>query len=101
MLKLGTLKDMDMIKGFDDEIQGRIKECLQTLDENYGTDRDIEHDLGGFVAVIDSVEDIEELETYYLDIENDVFEYEDVHDTFTERLYLLNDDYSVVVFFKL
>lgn len=98
MIKLGTVKDMHRVSHLDTLLQDRIRACLATLDDCYGADRDIEHSLGGFVAVVENEADKELLKQYYLDVDNDIAEYEDTYDGFTERLYLLNDDFFVVVF---
>ena len=50
------------------------------------------------MAVIEDDNDKEQLKEYYLDIDNDVAEYSDEYNGFTESLYLISDDYSVVVF---
>ena len=98
MIKLGTVKDMHRVSHLDTLLQDRIRACLATLDDCYGAERDIDHSLGGFVAVVENEADKELLKQYYLDVDNDTAEYEDMHNGFTERLYLLNDDFSVVVF---
>ena len=98
MIKLGTVKDMYKVSHLNEEMQEQIRADLQMLDDTYGADRDIDHSLGGFVAVIEDDNDKEQLKEYYLDIDNDVAEYSDEYDGFTERLYLISDDYSVVVF---
>ena len=98
MIKLGTVKDLYKVQHLDKAMQNRIAECLNTLDDNYGADRDIDCSLGGFVAIIEDEADIEQLRENYLDVNNDTAEYTDDYNGFTESLYLLNDDYSVVVF---
>ena len=88
------------ISHLSEEMQEQIRADLQMLDDTYGADRDIDHSLGGFVAVIEDDNYKKRLKEYYLDIDNDVAEYSDEYNGFTESLYLISDDYSVVVFVR-
>ena len=92
-------------------LQGNIRKHLQTsveiLDEYYGSERDIEKDMGGYVVVFyGEPEEVEEqsgkhLEGYHL--REDDYEFEDIYETETGgkrvvfRLYLCCSDYSVLV----
>ncbi len=92
-------------------LQGNIRKHLQTsveiLDEYYGSERDIEKDMGGYVVVFyGEPEEVEEqsgkhLEGYHL--REDDYEFEDIYETETGgkrvvfRLYLCSSDYSVLV----
>ncbi|MDM1012523.1 hypothetical protein [Clostridium perfringens] len=40
-------------------------EIINVLDDNYGENRDIDKDLGGYVLVVESVEDVKELKNIY------------------------------------
>ena len=40
-------------------------EIINVLDDNYGENRDIYKDLGGYVLVVESVEDVKELKNIY------------------------------------
>ena len=44
--------------GLEANVVKLIEEQLKTLDENYGVDRDIESDLGGYVVIAENIVDI-------------------------------------------
>ena len=49
-------------------------EIINVLDDNYGENRDIDKDLGGYVLVVESVEDLKNLKIY---TERHILEYTD------------------------
>lgn len=77
-----------------------IEDQLKTLDESYGAERSINSDLGGYVLVLETKEDvIEAKENILKDI---VAEYVDDIESeggkqYCLSLFLLSSDYSVVV----
>jgi len=60
------------------------------LSENYGTNRDVSKDLGGYIAILESKEDV-------ADIKANIIKSDDGIDYYSS-LFLLSDDYSIVVF---
>lgn len=90
-----------------DNIREHLQRLVETLDEYYGSERDIEKDMGGYVIVFyggqKEVDDQsrKHLEEYHL--KEDDFEFEDTYETerggkrVVFRLYLCNSDYSVQV----
>ena len=77
-----------------------IKEQLNILDENYGADRDINNDLGGYVVIAENIVDIEILKQDKL--KGLVPEYTDIIEcsegvNWTSSLFLLSSDYAIVV----
>ena len=44
------------------EVIKRIEEIITIINENYGSDRDVGKDFGGYVALLESEEDVQ---TYY------------------------------------
>ena len=47
--KIGTLSKLDKLPSMDAKVQERITETLEILDENYGRDRNIDTNNGGYV----------------------------------------------------
>ena len=82
------------------EVIEGIKATIDVLNENYGANRDIESDLGGYVVIAENIVDIEILKQDKL--QGLVPEYTDVievvnRENYTSSLYLLSSDFSIVV----
>jgi len=57
-------------------IQEKIHEVLVILDECYGANRDVQKDLGGYVMVLESQNDVEELkDSMKINLAAETFEY--------------------------
>ena len=77
-----------------------IESTLESLDENYGVDRDITAGLGGYVIVAEIIKDVEEIRENVL--KGTVAEYTDIIKCsegvdWTSSLFLLSSDYAIVV----
>ena len=100
MIELANVKDMDRVGHLPIEVQEGILEALQVLDEDYGVDRDCKIQ-GGFVAIIEVLEDFKMFMEFNLDFAKDeiITEYQDVvaDDMFTMSLLLIGDNYQIVV----
>lgn len=73
---------------------------ITVLDENYGTDRDIEADLGGYILIVENIVDIEILKQNKL--QGLVPEYTDIIEcsegvNWTSSLFLISSDFLIVV----
>ena len=82
------------------EVIESIKATIDILNENYGENRDIETDLGGYIVIVENIVDIEILKQDKL--QGLVPEYTDVievvnGENYTSSLYLLSSDFSIVV----
>ena len=82
------------------EVTESIRVTIDILNENYGADRDINNDLGGYVLIAENIVDIEILKQDKL--QGLVPEYTDVievvnGENYTSSLYLLSSDFSIVV----
>lgn len=102
MICVGRVKEMDKIKYLPRNLVEKINELVQVLDNEYGSERDVDKDLGGYVAVLEQVVDIEQLKESNLDIEAEIPEWVDeVVDednvVWTIALFILSNDYSIVV----
>ena len=62
MFKLLNESDISKIAHLEEEVQTYAQEALTILDEEYGTDRDPITDLGGYVVIIENLDDIQKLE---------------------------------------
>ncbi|MDU0324140.1 hypothetical protein RWZ02_15810 [Clostridium butyricum] len=82
------------------EVINTISDIIEILDENYGEERNIETDLGGYVVIVENIVDIEMLKQSKL--KSVVAEYTDVIEcsegvNWTSSLFLLSSDFSIVV----
>ena len=90
---------LELIK-YSREVIECIKDIISILNENYGEERDIDNDLGGYVLVAENIVDIEILRQDKL--QGLVPEYTDIIEcsegvNWTSSLFLFSSDYSVVV----
>ena len=90
----------EQLKEYPLEFINSISDIIDVLDENYGAERNIESDLGGYVVIAENIVDIEILKQDKLQCL--VPEYTDVievmnGENYTSSLYLLSSDFSIVV----
>lgn len=82
------------------EVIESIKVTISILNENYGINRDVELDLGGYVVIAENIVDIEVLKQDKL--QSLIPEYTDIIECsegvdWTSSLFLLSSDYAIVV----
>lgn len=104
MLRLGRVTDLVIIQSYPLELQYAILEELKILDDNYGPERDVMKDYGGYVILTESKEDLPEIENEMnIKITLDgVPEYVDIvrcsnQKVYTSSLFLLGSDNGIVV----
>ena len=88
------------VNNIPSEVIESIKVTIYVLNENYGVNRDVESDLGGYVLIIENIVDIEILEQDKL--QGLIPEYTEVIKcsegfNWTSSLFLLSSDYGIVV----
>ena len=89
----------NQLKGYPIEVINNISDIIDVLDENYGVERNIKADLGGYVLIAENIVDIEILKQSKLKAV--VAEYTDVIEcsdgvNWTSSLFLLLSDYSII-----
>ena len=110
---IGTIKQMEALSAsfteyLPTQIWERLKERIETLEQCYGADRDLEADLGGYAVIFPSMCPNEQeehrniLKKYHA--EEHEYEYRDIISVedgqeWVEELYILSADYSVIMFF--
>ncbi|MDG6889402.1 hypothetical protein Cp4436_01435 [Clostridium perfringens] len=100
MKKIYLKKQLGKLSDYPVEVIKSISETIDILNENYGENRDVDKDLGGYVLVVESVKDVKELKNGML---KDILpEYTDEFKcsegvNYTSSLFLLSSDFSVVV----
>ena len=112
---IGTMKQMEALSAsltdcLPSQIWERLKQRIETLEECYGVDRDLEADLGGYVVSFSSMSQNEQaehrniLERYHADVNE--CEFQDVvivgdEQKWIEELYILSADYGIVMFYPI
>ena len=100
MLKIYKENQLLEVNSIPSEVIESMKVTIDILNENYGADRDIEADLGGYVVIAENIVDIEILKQDKL--KGLVPEYTDIIEcsegvNWTSSLFLLSSDFSIVV----
>ena len=100
MKKIYLEKQLGGVSNNPVEVIKSISETIDILNENYGENRNVDKDLGGYVLVVESLEDIKELKNGMLkdllpEYTDKIICSEGVN--YTSSLFLLSSDFSVVV----
>ena len=101
LYRIGTVKEIGILRGsFTRDIFEQLNACTQTLDEAYGADRNYS-ETGGYSLIAETREDIDQIRAI-INFEQHPCEWVDRLDgDYLSALYLMNDDYSIVVFMPL
>lgn len=100
MKKIYKESQLLKVNNIPSEVIESIKVTIDILNENYGGNRDIEADLGGYVLIAENIVDIEMLKQYKL--QGLIPEYTDIIECsegvdWTSSLFLLSSDFSIIV----
>ncbi|HBW14524.1 MAG TPA: hypothetical protein DEF30_11965 [Proteiniclasticum sp.] len=103
MIKLGHSRDIEAVHHLPSEVVEEILENLKILDEEYGEDRNISEDLGGYVVVITKDSDLKDLSSLIGgDLNSEAIpEYVDIircatKEVFTISLFLCGSDFGII-----
>lgn len=100
MIKIAYLREQKKIKTMQEEVQQVIEEILETLDTEYGADRNYK-DYGGYVIVVEKEEDYKVIkDKVYIDCETMIPEYVDKvvcsnGEIYTNSLIICSSDYTI------
>lgn len=102
MINLWKKDDLNLLSEYPKEVLENVDNVITILNESYGDNRKLTDD-GGYICVIEDIEEVEYLKVKVLKglVEefSDVI-YEDKVNTCNSTLYLLSSDYSVTVISK-
>ena len=98
--KVYLKKQLEELSDYPVEVIKSISEIIEILNENYGENRNVDKDLGGYVLVVENIEDIKEIKNGMLkgilpEYTDEIICSEGVN--YTSSLFLLSSDFSVVV----
>lgn len=102
MIKLYKKEQVEELKEkYSKEMLEEAEEIITLLDDNYGANREIDKDLGGYIALLESKEDVAEIKANSIrgllpDYTDIIKSYDGIN--YYSSLFLLSDDYSIVVF---
>ena len=100
LYRIGTLAEMKSLRhAFPPMVLGQLYLCTSVLDEAYGESRNY-LESGGFSLLLETKVDLAAARAI-LNFERYPCEWADRLGDYLSALYLLNDDYSVVVFMPL
>ena len=88
------------VNNIPSEVIESIKVTIDILNENYGEDRDVEADLGGYIVIVENIVDIKIMKQDKL--QGLIPEYTDIIEcsegvNWTSSLYLLSSEFEIVV----
>lgn len=102
MINLLKKDNLNLLSEYPKEVVKNVDNVIAILNESYGDNRKSTDD-GGYVCVIEDIEEVEYLKVNVLKglVEefSDVI-YEDNVDKYSSTLYLLSSDYSITVITK-
>ena len=98
MIELANLEDLEKVEHLPQELREVIADDLAIFSAEYGSEMDYKVE-GGYVAIIQKVEDYLALREHNLDFAKDdvITEYTDEFGAYTACLILLGDDYNLVI----
>lgn len=100
MKAIYSKEQLKELKSYPVEVINNISDIIDVLDENYGVERNIKADLGGYVLIAENIVDIEILKQDKL--KGLRAEYTDMIEcskgvNWTSSLFLLSSDFSIIV----
>ncbi len=102
MINLCKKEDLNLLSEYPKEIVDNVDNVINALNESYGDKRKLTDD-GGYVCVIEDIEEVENLKINILkgiveEFSDVIYESENV--TCSSTLYLLSSDYAITVITK-
>lgn len=101
MIEIAHSREKGILKNMPHEVQEAIERILEILDTEYGVERNKYEDDGGYVVVVEKIEDFKELENKaYINCYEVIAEYVDKivcsnGEVYTNSLIICNNDYSI------
>ena len=103
LYKVGTEKELVAIKGkIQNKLYQAVLAVVKILDDNYGSERDVDQGDGGFALIVENVQDLATLTTWHIRLDMNA------HDglnlvrcearDYLNVFYLMNNEFGVNVF---
>ena len=100
MYKVGTVKELSQYEGvMERDVYLAALRIVSKLDEVYGADRDVDGGDGGFVLIVENVEDISNINQRYVELDSNRHEAVDVFKCgkrpYINALFLCNNEFGI------
>ncbi|CAM2872813.1 hypothetical protein HAHI6034_06690 [Hathewaya histolytica] len=100
MKKIYLQEQLKQLKEYPIEVINSISEIIEILDDNYGANRNVDNNLGGYILIVENIVVIEMLKQDKL--KGLIPEYTDIIEckeevNWTSSLFLISSDYAIVV----
>ncbi|ALG47520.1 hypothetical protein ACRTAL_002575 [Clostridium perfringens] len=97
MIRVFNKKQLKELNNYSIEVIKSISETIDILNENYGENRNVDKDLGGYVLVVENIEEVKELRNGMLkdilpEYTDEIICSEGVN--YTSSLFLLSSDFQ-------
>ena len=103
-MKIWEEEQLKLLKGYPKEVVGSVNENIRILNDNYGSERNVDKDLGGYIQLIQSLDELQTLKNGIL--QGLIEEYSDEicttenGDVYNLTLYIASSDYNIMVITK-
>ena len=94
--KIGSVADMESITFENDAVKLTIYHYASILTAEYGAERNIDTDDGGYILYATMGTNAKEIKTFF-DYTSNLVEFVEVQDGVCSALYILSSDYGVVI----
>ena len=94
--KIGTVADLERIAFKNDAAKQMVCRYTSILTEEYGADRDVDANLGGYILYATDGTDTEEIKAVF-DYSVLLPEYVDICEKVCVAVFVISDDYGVVI----
>ena len=94
--KLGRISDLATLPSINPIAYDMIFEYVKVLSYEYGDNRNIDHNDGGYVLFATESSDLEELKSYF-DYLKSIPEYVNRSGEYCSAVYLLNNEFAVTI----
>ena len=103
LYKVGTIKEVEAIKGkIQKELYQSVLAIIKTLDDNYGSERDVDGGDGGFVLIAENVQDLTTLTTWHIRLDMPAHDGLNIvrckTGDYINALFLMNNEFGINVF---
>jgi len=98
--KIGSIADLESISITDDDTKKILRHYARILTNEYGADRNVDKDDGGYILYATPGIKADELKKLF-DYTQNIAEFVDVQDEVCSAVYILSSDYGVVIVMSL
>jgi len=103
LYKIGTVKEIEAIKGkIQNELYQAVLAIVTILDDQYGPERDVDREDGGFALVAENIQDLTALSTWHIRLDKNMYDGLNIvrceSEDYINALYLTHNEYGVNVF---